>query len=172
MSEFGLKGIYRDRLWDAHKRAISDSDWRPNLIVASCRVLLAAFMKSDGAPLGIQTLKIGRGDPAWDANATLPDPSITALVDQSPYTIPRAKLTLRYLDSSGQVSTTPTNRLEVIATLGQNEPPSGSDAPYPLREFGLFGQMNKGDYMIDYIRHPLIEKDQVVTLERRIQLFF
>jgi hypothetical protein len=28
------------------------------------------------------------------------------------------------------------------------------------------------DYMIDYVRHPLIEKDAAVTLERRVQLIF
>ena len=66
----------------------------------------------------------------------------------------------------------PTNRLEVVTTLGQNQPPTGTATTYPLREFGLFGELKGQEYMIDYIRHPLIEKDKTVTLERRIQLFF
>lgn len=42
-------------------------------------------------------------------------------------------------------------------------------SPYPIREFGLFGKLKGGDYMIG---HPLIEKDSAVTLERRAQLIF
>jgi hypothetical protein len=43
---------------------------------------------------------------------------------------------------------------------------------FPLREFGLFGELNGVSFMIDYIRHPLIEKDVAVTLERRVRLIF
>jgi hypothetical protein len=156
---------------------VFDSGWRSNMIVMRARVLIAGLLRGDQdeSPLGIQSLKLGRGLASWDTlPPASPDPeTMTQLVDPSPYEIPRSALTLRYLTKSNEVTSEPTNRLEVIATLGPGEP-SGQNvpSPYPLREFGLFGKLNDTDYMIDYIRHPLIEKDSAVTLERRVQLIF
>ena len=172
-----IKGIYRDRLLDAEGGRVFDSGWRSNMIVMRCRVLIAGLLKDDASesPLGIQSLKLGRGNPSWDTRPpAAPDPdTMTQLFEQTPYVIPRSALTLRYLNASNEISNDPTNRLEIIATLGPGEP-SGQNvpSPYPLREFGLFGKLNNTDYMIDYIRHPLIEKDSAVTLERRVQLIF
>ena len=176
MSEL-IKGIYRDRLLGPDGAGVFDSGWRSNMIVMRCRVLIAGLLRGDEGetPLGIQSLKLGRGNPAWDATPPAsPDPeTMTQLVDNTPYVIPRSALVLRYLTKSNEVSNAPTNRLEVIATLGPGEPSGqGAPSPYPLREFGLFGKLNNTDYMIDYIRHPLIEKDSAVTLERRVQLIF
>ncbi len=176
MSEL-IKGIYRDRLLDAGGADVFDSGWRSNMIVMRCRVLIAGLLRGEESetPLGIQSLKLGRGNPTWDTSPPLsPDPeTMTQLVDNTPYVIPRSALVLRYLTKSNEVSNAPTNRLEVIATLGPGEPSGqGVPSPYPLREFGLFGRLNNTDYMIDYIRHPLIEKDSAVTLERRVQLIF
>jgi hypothetical protein len=177
MSEL-IKGIYRDRLLDAGGGAVFDSGWRKNMIVMNCRVLIAGLLKDDPdeSPLGIQSLKLGRGSASWDAlPPASPDPdTMTQLVEATPYVIPRSALTLRYLNASNEISNAPTNRLEVIATLGPGEPAPGPNVPSPylLREFGLFGKLKGADYMIDYIRHPLIEKDSAVTLERRVQLIF
>jgi hypothetical protein len=168
-----IKGIYRDRLFDAHGRPIFDSGWRNNLIVLRCRVLLAGFMKNETA-LGIRSLQVGRGDPAWDTTPPpAPDPdAITQLVDSSPFSIPHTDLTLQYLNASDQIVAGPTNRIQIVATLGPGQPTPATDPPYPLREFGLFGELNGTLFMIDYIRHPLIEKDGAVTLERRVRLIF
>jgi hypothetical protein len=57
--------------------------------------------------------------------------------------------------------------VQITATLGPNEPPATT---FELREFGLFGQVGGAPFMIDYIRHPLIQKDGAVTLERRVRL--
>jgi hypothetical protein len=172
-----IEGIYRDVLRGPAGEIIRDAGWKPNLIVLRCRELLAAFMKGDRteAPLGIQSLKLGRGDTAWD---TVPPPkapeTFTQLVDDTPFVIPKDALTLQYLNGNNEVSPAPTNRLEIIAVLGpgQPDPQSGLPSPYPIREFGLFGKLKDVDYMIDYVRHPLIEKDVAVTLERRIHLIF
>jgi hypothetical protein len=88
--------------------------------------------------------------------------------------MPRNALTLQYLNGNNELSAVPTNRLEIIAVLGpgQPAPQSGLPSPYPIREFGLFGKLKGVDYMIDYVRHPLIEKDVAVTLERRVHLIF
>jgi hypothetical protein len=177
MPEVLIKGIYRDVLLDARGKTISDTGWRSNLIVLSCRVLLAGLMKSEQTetPLGIQSMKVGKGSPAWDVSMPAPDESLTKLVDPQPFPINREELELIYLDSSGQLSAKPTSRIEIIAKLGPNQPPpdeKSQSKPYPLREFGLFGKLNGEDYMIDYIRHPLIEKDNALTLERHVQLIF
>jgi hypothetical protein len=178
MPVISIKGIYRDVVRDPRGRVVSDTGWRSNLIVASCRVLLAGLMKGEqtNTRFGIQSLKVGKGNPAWDAVSTpAPDESLTALVDRNPYTITREGLELIYLDSSGQRSATPTNRIEIIAKLGPNQPTPDElqpTKPYPLREFGLFGKVGDEEYMIDYIRHPLIEKDNAFTLERHVQLIF
>jgi hypothetical protein len=172
-----IEGIYRDVLRGPAGEIISDAGWKPNLIVLRCRELLAAFMKGDGteAPLGIQSLQLGRGDPAWD---NVPPPKApetsTQLVDSEPFVIPKAGLTLQYLNGNNEFSDAPTNRLEIIVVIGpgQPDPQLNLPSPYPIREFGLFGQLKGLDYMIDYVRHPLIEKDTAVTLERRIHLIF
>lgn len=172
MSSFTIQGIYRDCLRDPGGTLISDSGWRSNMIVLSCRTLLSGFMKNDTA-LGIQALQVGQGDAGWDTNPPpLPDPNtLNALTDPAPFEIPLAQLTLEYLDTSDNVVATPSNRLQITATLGPNVPPAPPN-PFPLREFGLFGSLGGKLFMIDYIRHPLIQKDAITTLERKVRLIF
>ncbi len=174
MSYIAIQGIYRDRLLDPKGLTISDSGWRCNMIVMRCRVLLSGFLKGDNTALGIQALQVGRGDPNWDKNPPpLPDPNtLNALVDATPFEIPANQLKLEYLDSADNVAGQPTNRLQITAALGPGVPPPPPNAPFQLREFGLFGQLNGVRQMIDYIRHPLIEKDATMTLERKVRLLF
>ena len=171
MSAYELKGIYRDCLRTSQGKLISDSGWRSNMIVLRCRTLLSSFLKNDTA-IGIRALQVGRGDPSWDTTPPpLPDPNtLNALTDATPFELPVAQLTLEYLDSSDSVIATPSNRLQITATLGPNVPPTPN--PYPLREFALFGQLGGVRQMIDYIRHPLIQKDATTTLERKVRLIF
>ncbi len=173
MSYIAVKGIYRDRLLDASGMPVFDSEWRNNMIVLRCRVLLSSFLKNDGA-LGIRALQVGRGDPSWDNNPPpLPDPNtINALVDPTPAEIPVAQLKLEYLDNTDSVVVNATSRLQITATLGPGVPASPPNTPFPLREFALFGQLNGVRFMIDYIRHPLIQKDASMTLERKVRLIF
>ncbi len=171
MSSIFIKGVYRDCLRDGRGTLIADSGWRPNMIVLHCRMLLSGFLKNDSA-VGIQALQVGKGDPSWDTTPPpLPDPNtVNALIDATPFEVPVAQLVLQYLDSADNVIATPTNRLQITATLGPNVPPSPT--PFPLREFALFGALGGVRQMIDYIRHPLIEKDATTTLERKVRLIF
>lgn len=171
MSEYAIKGIYRDRLLDASGSEIFDSGWKSNMIVATCRVLLGSFMNSDPSVKGIQDLRVGRGDPLWDTTPPpAPDPNlITKLEDNSPFIIPKASLVIQYLNDSDAIVQNQTSRIQIVATLGPNQP---TPQTYQLREFGLFGSLNNAPFMIDYIRHPLIEKSGSVTLERRVRLIF
>jgi hypothetical protein len=169
-----IEGIYRDRLLSPRGEVVFDSGWRSNMIVMRCRVLLAGFMKNEASARGIQSMKVGRGDAAWDnlAQPPKPDPNtLNQLVDNAPFVIALANLDLKYLAPNDTPVLVPTNRLQITATLGPNQPTPGAD-PFPLREFGLFGQMNGTEFMIDYIRHPLVEKDSLMTLERKVRLVF
>jgi hypothetical protein len=171
LSDVPVHGIYRDRLIRPDGVVTFDSGWRSNLIVLRCRVLLAAFLRNDTA-LGIRSLQVGRGDPAWDVTPPVAaDPSTTtALVDPAPFAIPVANLVLQYLNPLDGVVATPTNRVQITATLGLNQPTAAGSPPFPMREFGLFGDLGGTPFMIDYIRHPLIAKDGAITLERRVRL--
>jgi hypothetical protein len=174
MSEIGPYGIYRDRLFDAASRLINDSGWKSNMIVTNCRVLLGGFMGGVATALGIQTMQVGRGRPEWDVTPPPPpDPNTTTkLDDAAPFVIPHATLVFQYLDNSDAIVAGPTSRIQIVATLGLNQPSLATDPPFPLREFGLFGQLNGQPFMIDYVRHPLIEKSGAVSLERRVRLVF
>lgn len=167
-----IEGIYRDVLIGPDGKPLFDSGWQSNMIVLSCRVLLAGFMKNEATAKGIQSLRVGQGDPAWDklAQPPKPDPNtLTKLTDAPGFTVPN--LTLEYLDpATDTVIGNQSSRLQITATMGPGQP--AAPDPFPLREFGLFGQMNNVDFMIDYVRHPLIEKDSLMTLERKVRLAF
>ncbi len=165
-------GKYCDRLIRAGGE-LEECAWRSNIVVDRCRRLLAAFIKSDSAALGIQSLAIGRGDAIWDSALPAPTPGIEQLVDAAPITIPIAAADMSYLDAAGAVTTGPTQRLQIIVTLAPGTPPPpASETSYPLREFGLFGNFGGVRYMIDYVRHPVIHKAPGDTLVRTIRLIF
>lgn len=174
-----MKGIYRDILKGSKNNIIYDSGWVSNTIVDNCRNLLAAFMKND-QPKGIQFLAVGQGKKEWDTTgAPPPESSVTQLEDPNPYKIQVDDIdfNLVYLNENDVEVDGPTNRLQITATLGHNEPPAvASVSSYPLREFGLFGQYFDGtkyhEYMIDCIRHPVIHKDVSATLIRVVRLYF
>lgn len=169
-----LKGMYRDILQGPDGDVRHDSGWTSNTIVERCHVLLAGFMNHD-LTNGIQFLAVGRGDAAWDTPAGPPPPPATAtdLVNRFPETIPFDQLDLTYLDLNNEVVAGPTNRLQITATLSEGfpTPPAGLSA-FPLREFGLFGNFGGEDYMINYIRHPVIHKDTASSLIRVVRLQF
>ena len=169
-----IEGFYRDRLTGPGGVLLRDSGWQHNLIVLQARRLLAGFMKNEATAQGIQSMKVGRGDPAWDTTPPPePDPgTLNELVDAAPFVISGGSLVLQYLTPSDTPTATITNRVQITATLGPGEPTPANQPPFPMREFGLFGRMNGADFMIDYIRHPLIEKDGLLTLERKVRLVF
>jgi hypothetical protein len=167
--------MFRDVLRDARGRVVWATPWVKNAIVTDCRRLLAGFVR--GAPtvtLGIQGLQVGAGLASWDATGPPPaSPAQVSLVDPFPFTVPGASLQLDFLAGS-VVSATPTNRLQVRATLGPGVPPwpDGNHADITLREFGLQAQLDGSPVLINYRPHPAIPKDPVSTLERTIWLVF
>lgn len=166
------KGVYRDRIITLDGR-ITDRGWRSNIIVDRCRRLLAAFMKGDST-MGIQFLALGKGDASWDiVTPALPAPGIQTLTDPHFVRVPVTAGQLEYLDAMGVPAGSATNCIQVTVSLGPGTPPAeGGGASYPLREFGLFGKLGDEEYMIDYVRHPVIHKQPGDTLVRTIRLVF
>jgi hypothetical protein len=170
----GLRGAYRDVLRDPAGRVAWDRGWQHNAIVADCRRLLATFMRGVPASAGVFGLAVGAGQSQWDD--TGPPPPTTgqsALVDPSPFTVGAANLQVDFLDG-GTVSGTPTNRIQIQATLGPNVPPwpGGNHPTGNLREFGLVGKLAGTNVLINYVTHLVIAKDPASTLERTIWLTF
>jgi hypothetical protein len=168
-----LRGMYRDVVRAHSGQVLYDAGWRTNAIVVDCRRMLASFM--GGAPaLGIQGLAFGAGLLAWDsAGPPPPTPGQVALVDPSPFVVPAASLSIDFIDA-GVVTATPTNRLQIVATLGPGQPPwpDGAHVSASLREFGLMGELGGSPVLINYVTHPVIHKDPTSTLERTIWLVF
>lgn len=167
-----LHGEYHDRIITARGRVI-DLGWRSNIIVDRCRELLAAFMKGDSA-LGLQFLAVGKGDEAWDSVPPgPPSPGTHQLADAGAVNLPVTGGQLAYLDAAGTPVAGPTHRIRVAVTLAPGTPViEGGKTSYPLREFGLFGKIGADEYMIDYVRHPVIHKQAGDTLVRTIRLVF
>jgi len=169
------QGMYRDVLRDAAGRVVWDRGWAKNAILADCRRLLAAFMGGQpGGTLGIQGLAVGAGLAAWDqAPPAPPSGSETGLVDPSPFVVGAADLAFQFMDGAVP-SATPTNRLQIVATLGPNVPPwpDAAHASGNLREFGLVAQIGGTPTQINLVRHPVVAKDPASTLERTIWLVF
>lgn len=169
------QGMYRDVLRDANGRVAWDRGWARNAILADCRRLLAALLGgTPGGTLGIQGLAVGAGLAAWDqVPPPQPTGNETGLADPAPFVLPGASLSFTFMD--GPVpSATPTNRLQIVATLGPNVPPwpDGNHASGNLREFGLMGQLDGAPTQINLVRHPVVAKDPASTLERTIWLVF
>ena len=168
-----LKGQYRDVLRAADGRIVEDRGWRSNAIVMDCRRMLASFMA--GAPAaGIQGLLVGSGKASWDVGGPpAATPAQTELVDPHPFLVPASDLQIDFLDN-GNVSATPTNRLQIVATIGPGDPPwpDSDHVASSLREFGLVGEIGGSPVLINYVTHPVINKDPTSSLERTIWLVF
>lgn len=175
-----VQGFYRDILKGPDGKIIYDSNWKRNTIMDSCRVLLARFMRFDPAnglepSNGIQYLAVGKGLPEWDTEIPPVDPASPDPDLENRYSpeIPLANLTIVYLDEANSPSITPTNRLQITATLEAGYPaPVPPLSTYPLREFGFFGSFDGEEFMINCVRHPVIHKDAQSTLVRAVRLVF
>jgi len=169
------KGIYRDRLITKSGKNF-DSGWQSNIIVDHCRELLGAFMAGNTDAHGIQLIAIGQGDPAWDTTQPgAPTPGISQLEDSSAFTLAAdsSLFTLEYLNASNDPVPDPTNRVQISVSLEPGSPPvEVGKETYALREFGLFGRIGTENYMIDYVRHAVINKGPDDTLLRTIRLVF
>lgn len=164
----GLRGMFRDTLRDERGRVVWRRDWQKNVIVADARRLLAGLLRGAPSTLGIKGLRVGSGNPSWDSTGPpAPSPTQAALVAPVHTLGVGPDLRIDYLDSAGNPSVSPTNRLQIFGTFQANVPPGG---PHTLREFGLVATLNGTDVLINYRTHEAIAKDPTSKLERTIWL--
>ena len=174
MNQIDIKGKYWDQLITATGEVV-DYGWRSNIIVNQCRQLLAAFMKGETAS-GIQRIALGRGEEVWDVESP-PSPEMTTdrLVDPSPQIITTGapEMELEFLNGAGEVSSTVSQSIQITINIAAGSLPIavGEDS-FPLREFGLFADLAADEFMIDYVRHPVMNIGPEDTLVRRVRLFF
>lgn len=162
-----IRGIYRDRLCTPRAGRI-DRGWQSNIVVDQARLALAAFMKGEEDAFGIRVVQIGAGAQEWDESGSPePVPTTTELVDP----VDEREIDpeqVVFLTDGGEETEEPTSRVQVTVRYEPGEPTE----EVVLREFGLFGEMLGDVYMIDYVRHPVINKGPGDTLERVIRLSF
>lgn len=170
-------GCYRDKVFDGRGRLTYDSGWRKNRIVNNCRVLVAALMNGAVQPgtggSGIKKLLIGRGDPAWDTTAPGEPPATRdALFDLNPIEVTDLTISFAH-DSPGQDPSQPSPVLSILVRLEPGVPvPDGTSPAFPMREFGLVGNWNDTEFLVNLVWHPVIYKDMSATLLRTIELSF
>ena len=170
----GLKGLWRDRIRDRSGRLTYDGPIRNNAIVADCRRALALFVSGGGGP-GIEGLMFGQGNSSWDVSGTpAATPAQTHLVDPNPFLLPASALQIDFVDNLGSVTGQPTNRLQIVATLPAGAPawPDSTHPSASLREFGLASHVGGTATLLNYVTHPVINKDAASSLERTIWLVF
>jgi hypothetical protein len=170
----GLQGFWRDVIRDSRGRVVSEGPVHANTIVADCRRALAVFVSGGGGP-GIEGLWFGQGLAAWDAAGTPPAaPTQVALVDQHPFLLPAADLKIDFVDDLGAVVAQPTRRVQIVANLKAGSPawPDGFHPALSLREFGLGSRIGAAPVLLNYVTHPVINKDVASSLERTIWLVF
>src|SRR5262249_21352052 len=141
---------------------------------------LASFMFGETGLSGISGLRVGAGKASWDTTPEAPVDSQVTLTDQNSWLVPKASLTLNYLDGNWNVAGGPTRTLQIQATLRAGVPPWPEQVPNPphpsatLREFGLIGMRNNNtdEVLINVVHHAAIPKDPVSILQRTIWLVF
>ncbi|OYY91553.1 MAG: hypothetical protein B7Y45_03070 [Sphingomonas sp. 28-66-16] len=167
-------GRYRDVMRGPDGAILWERDWRSNVVVAGTRRLLASYLRGQPTALGIGALAIGQGLAAWDVTPpAAPTEAETALTDTHPFLVTGAALAMSFLNGD-VVSATPTNRLQIVATIGPGVPPwpDGNHVAANLREFGLMATLAGAPLLVNLVRHPVIAKDPLSTLERTIWLLF
>ena len=162
--ELHIDGVFKDIIRYSDGRVV-ETDWSHNLIVISALTLITSLLANTENIAGIQYWAIGSGYQSWDS--TLPNPTASAKTLTTE--IGRKKLTssnIRFLDSDGLASTTPTNKIEVSCFFEADE------CNGLWREFGIFGgdATDESDtgILIDKKHHQLITKTNEMTIERTI----
>jgi hypothetical protein len=177
-SATGIRGMFHDVLRDADGRVVWDRGWQKNVIVADARRLLATFLHGSApAAIGIKGVQVGAGLPAWDSPPGPPTPTASQAALVNPlFTLAvgaplpaGSDLRIEYLKPASEDTTKdPTNRLQIFARFGPDVPPATQ--PITLREFGLVGELDGTDVLINYRTHQAIAKDPTSALERTIWL--
>lgn len=140
-----------------------------NLIVDGLYKLITSLLSSKGGYSGLQYWAVGSGSVSWDSELPEPQVNDTRLTQE----IGRKQIQpsdFAWVNDSGVVQSTPTNRLRVRVTF------SNSECVGTWREFGIFGgnatsTANSG-IMMNHKHHPIITKTAEMEIEREIIFTF
>lgn len=134
-----------------------------NLVVNSFLNLVMCLLKQQSGYKGVQYWAVGSGAETWDNNMPTPEIGATRLTAEIGR-VPISASDLAFLKPNYEVSSTPTNILQITHTFG------ASDCNGVWREFGIFGgnatsSANSG-IMINKRHHKVITKTEEMTVER------
>lgn len=140
-----------------------------NLIVDGLYKIITSLLSAKGGYSGLQYWAVGSGNLSWDSS--LPDPTTTDT--RLTQEIGRKQIQssdFAWVNESGEVQSTPTNRLRVRVTF------SNSECVGAWREFGIFGgnatsTANSG-IMMNHKHHTVINKTAEMEIEREIIFTF
>lgn len=137
-----------------------------NLVVNTFLNLTMALLKGESGYGRISYWAIGSGSSSWDSSTPTPsltDTKLTAEIGR----VAVAANEIAFLNSSYNVTNTPTNILQIKHTFGYN------DCNGSWREFGLFGgnatsAINSG-IMVNKRNHGVITKTNEISIERTMR---
>lgn len=159
-----MDGVYKDKITYSDGRVV-ETEWSHNLIVSSALSLITSLLANQSDTKGIQYWAVGSGLQSWDNAMPNPNSSAKTLTTE----LGRKKLdetNIRFIDSEGNTSDEPTNKIEVSCFFEEN------DCNGTWREFGIFGGNATADAntgtLIDKKHHQLITKTNEMTIERTI----
>lgn len=180
-----MRGDWQDYIIHPDGRRELHDEGR-NLIVNSAYVAIASAMKRDPAYGGFMYWAVGDGNTTstatWDAGVLLPEgdpgriaPAATdAQLAREIFRKLIDPADIVFIDSLGNPSGTPTNRLQIKVTFTESEP--GTDPSYAFREWGLYGGNATGaansGILINHKVHKTYEKTPDARLERILRFTF
>ncbi len=183
---FGFKGVYRDII-SRNGQLLEDRGWRSNKIVADFGLFLAALMKKDfSKQVGLEYLAVGQGsDNETDFKTRMEslfagggDP-LPIYEDAKGWIWAKRIEAVSYLQDD-QPTQEVSNELEITITMPPGTP---SSKTLDFSEFALVGieeniNNNKLEFnieklfLVNYVEHGVITKDELMSLDRTIQLKF
>lgn len=141
-----------------------------NCIINDIGKLIACLLKGQSGYSRLGYWAIGKGLDSWDnVNPPQAQPSDTGCVNEiGRKAIPTNSIV--FLDSGNQVSSTPTNRIQITLTFTED------DCNGTWREFAIFGgnattTRNSG-IAINHKNHSILIKTNTMVVERQIRFTF
>lgn len=164
-------GELRDIIKDANTGEIIEvHEWEKNIIVKDIGILVACLMKGHPGYSGMLYWAVGSGLGTWDnMNPPLPSADDHKLVNEiGRKAIPSASIS--FVDANGNVSASPTNRLLITLSFGEN------DCNGEWREMMIVGgnatSTKDSGVAINHKTHQFIGKTTNVTVDRQIRFTF
>ena len=189
----GIKGEYRDVIVKKGK-LVRDSGWKSNTIVPDYGRFLAALMKKEfnEQSIGIEYLAVGNwgtgNDPAafrdllcnyfkWlNAPDHIENGKFLPYVETDRWVWAKPVEDMEYLNEDDvEVLEEITNKLKIEVIIKEDEP---SQETFDFKEFALLGITKNGTFntnhlfLINYVCHGQITKDNTMALTRTIRLTF